>query len=343
MVTAVTMADRRYADSLPIGLFHCDDAGVCHFLNRRARELLADTIAGTAAPRWLDWFEDAGGVAAAWARARATATALTAPFLLGTTPALWLELTVAPARDGGYVGTLVPAAPPLNRFFATVGHELRQPLHAAGLFLGVLELAEQPPRQRELIDLVAQSLKSLEGMLGNLVALSRLDAGMMRPAFEPTDLGLVVERLRAEFAPLARTRGLDFRLYPRRIIAGRRRVRSDPLLLGTMLAPLIGNALTFTSRGGVLLGCRDRGRSIWFEVWDTGCGIAPDQQSRIFEPFFRIESGAATQSPERRGGLGLGIAIVAALSRLLDHPVSVCSMPGRGTLVRVKLPVISTG
>ena len=213
-----------------------------------------------------------------------------------------------------------------GRLLAAAGHDLRQPLQAIALFLNVLSSRAQDSRQRDILGKIETMLENWREMLNALLDISRLEAGLFTVKRESLDLDGFLERLAADYAPLAAARSLDLRRVPCRV-----RVDSDPLLLERLLRPLLANAVQYTDRGRLLIGCRRSGELIRIEIWDTGIGIAADQLALVFQPFQR---GA------RHKGLGLGLAIVDRLSRLLDHPVTVRSNVGRGSVFSVGIPSV---
>jgi PAS domain S-box-containing protein len=212
-----------------------------------------------------------------------------------------------------------------TRFMAGVGHDLLQPLQAARLFLSALaERIEDPA-----VGQIDASMHSVEHLLGELVEVSKLDSGVTTPEgcdFRVADL---LRPLGAEFALLARQHGLEFRLVPSSAA-----VHSDVALLRRILQNFLVNAVRYTPRGRILLGCRRRGDLISIEVWDSGVGIPEDKLREIFVEFHQLDG----TSPERGQGLGLGLAIVERLARLLDHPIDVRSRPGRGSCFSVVVP-----
>jgi two-component system CheB/CheR fusion protein len=165
-------------------------------------------------------------------------------------------------------------------------------------------------------------------MLGTLLDINQLEAGAIRP--EPVDFPIsdLLDRLRTEFAYHAQDRGLDWRVLPSRLV-----VQSDPRLLEQMIRNLLSNAMKYTNKGGVLLGCRRRGDKLRIEVWDTGLGIPQNQLRMIFQEFHQIDNPARDQ----RRGLGLGLAIVQRLGDLLGHAVEVRSIQGRGSVFSIEV------
>ncbi len=216
-----------------------------------------------------------------------------------------------------------------SRFLAAASHDLRQPLHAIGLFASALAEHARGPDERLLVQRISRSVDSLETYFSSLLDVSRLDAGAMVAEVSDVPANELLDRVAHDFAPVALERGLSLAVVPSRAY-----LRTDPMLIERILRNLVANALRYTTSGGVVVGCRRRGGAIALEVWDTGPGIAPQEHTRIFDEFYRGE--AAVDADQR--GLGLGLSIVARLAALLGHRVDFDSKPGRGSVFRVLLP-----
>ena len=212
-----------------------------------------------------------------------------------------------------------------SRLLAAVSHDLAQPLHAAKLFAHALrtQLDGEPAGA---LDRVIAALASSETLLDDLLDLSRLEAGGLKPEPSPFDLGALLAGLASEFGVLAAERGLRLRAVPTRSW-----VRSDGNLLRRVLQNFLSNAIGHTVRGRVLFGCRRCGDRVRVEVWDSGPGIAEQERLAIFDEF-RRGSGVRGQ------GLGLGLAIARRTADLLGHPLALRSWPGRGSVFSVELP-----
>jgi signal transduction histidine kinase/CheY-like chemotaxis protein len=221
-------------------------------------------------------------------------------------------------------------------FLAAASHDLRQPIHALGLYMGALRHRALEAPAREIVDRMGSSVAALDSLLDALLDMSRIDAGALVPQPRAFDVAALVHRLADEFAPEAEERGL--RLSARVGGSPPAAAWSDPILVERVLRNLIGNAVKYTEGGGVLVTCRPRGRgrgAVWrVEVWDTGPGIAPDEQERVFDEFYQ----AGNAQRDRLGGLGLGLAIVRRLALLLELPLTLHSRPGRGTRFALDLP-----
>lgn len=213
-----------------------------------------------------------------------------------------------------------------TELLAGASHDLRQPLQAARF---QLEIARLRPDTPGVLDRVDSSLGSLAVLLERLLGVSRLDAGAVVPSPRRFGLEQVFDRLLSDLGPSAGAKGIELRHVPSDAV-----VESDPDLLYEVLQNLLSNAIRYTAEGRVLLGCRRRGGAVAVQVLDTGPGIPEDQFEKIFRPFYRGRRPAGDAS----GGIGLGLAIVQRLARLLRHEVRVRSTVGRGTLFEVIVP-----
>ena len=217
-----------------------------------------------------------------------------------------------------------------TRFLAAASHDLLQPLHAARLFAGALAERPRGAKAGTLAHQLDQALGAVDELLQALLDISKLDAGALHPQPRPVVVGEVLESVAASFEPMAEQRGLGLRLVPSRAV-----VVTDPALLRRVLQNFVSNAIRYTRRGGVLIGCRRRNGRLAIEVWDTGPGIPEGKLGIIFEEFRRL----GTHEGDTPAGLGLGLAIVDRIARMLDHPVAVRSRPGRGSVFSVSLPL----
>ena len=218
-----------------------------------------------------------------------------------------------------------------SRFLAPASHDLRQPLHALNLLVAQLR-AEPTPTERQRLTLrVESAVASINGLFDGLLDISKLDAGVVAAEVSDFPLQQVLDRVEATLAEEARARGLHLHVRPHTAW-----VRSDPVLLERILDNLVANALRYTRRGGVLVGCRRRGGALRVEVWDTGIGIAPDKHDEIFAEFYQV----APAGTLRGEGLGLGLSIVSRLAQLLGHRIGLASRLGRGSCFSVTLPEV---
>jgi Na+/proline symporter/signal transduction histidine kinase len=215
-----------------------------------------------------------------------------------------------------------------TRFLAAASHDVLQPLNAARLYVTSLVERAQGGQEATLAGNIDASLEAVEEILGVLIEISRLDAGRLEPDITVFPLNEVFERLKVEFAPLAREKALDLR-----IVATQCWVRSDRRLLRRLLQNLLSNAIKYTATGKVLLGVRRRGDRLGILVCDTGPGIPRSKRTIIFKEFQRLEE---TASGVR--GLGLGLSIVERIGKVLGHSIGLQSMPGRGSTFSVELP-----
>lgn len=219
-----------------------------------------------------------------------------------------------------------------NRFLSTAAHDLRQPVHAMGLLAEAIALRSQgQPAMEALVAQWRLSMRSVSQMFDALLDLSRIESGTMalRPA--PVALAPLLADLHAQFLADAHDRQLALRL---RLPPADATVLADPVLLRQSLSNLLQNALRYTPRGGVLLGARRRGAQWRIEVWDTGVGVALEDQSRIYEPYFRPEQAWHVH----QSGHGLGLAVVARCATLMQAGLGLQSRLGRGSCFWLALP-----
>ena len=215
-------------------------------------------------------------------------------------------------------------------FLAAASHDLRQPLHALGLFLTALGHTGLDVHQRQLLGHVEASSGAASEMLNTLLDFSKVDAGVVSPRPTAFFLQPLLHKLEREFAPQAVAKGLVFRLRDTRLV-----LHADAQLLELILRNLLANAIRYTSRGGVLLACRRRGDRAVIEVWDTGLGVASSQHRAIFQEFHQL----GNPERDRKNGLGLGLAIVDGLARAMSAEVGLRSRLGQGSVFRVTLPL----
>jgi signal transduction histidine kinase len=210
-----------------------------------------------------------------------------------------------------------------NRFLASAAHDIRQPVHALGLYADWL--GSEPELVHELAPKIVESTKAVNALFDSLFDLVRLDQGKIKLNIEELRLDKLLHDVELQYRPLAEAKGLQFRV---RVAPGT--VVSDPILLQRLVGNLISNAVKYTQTGGVLVAARTCGGAPRIEIWDTGVGIAPAHQREIFREFFKVPSHAGTED-----GFGLGLYIVARLSHILGHPLQLASRPGRGTMFRL--------
>jgi CheY-like chemotaxis protein/anti-sigma regulatory factor (Ser/Thr protein kinase) len=174
----------------------------------------------------------------------------------------------------------------------------------------------------------------MEELFDALLDISRLDAGVVRPRFETFGLASVFDRLSFEYGPIAKQKGLSLRVMKTTAF-----VCTDASLFERIVRNLLSNAVRYTDRGGIVLGCRRQDGGLRVEVWDTGRGIAPEKHREIFREFAQLDAtDRDTRDRDPRKGLGLGLAIVDRLAKLLDHEVRLRSVPGKGSVFSVSVP-----
>ncbi|MEO1040503.1 MAG: PAS-domain containing protein [Pseudomonadota bacterium] len=224
-----------------------------------------------------------------------------------------------------------------TRFLAAASHDLLQPLAAARLLTSALEheLETGSPDARSLASRIDRSIENADRLLRALLDISRLDADGVTPQPGVFHLGELMEDAAAQFASRAEARGLSLRVAPTRMA-----VFSDRGLMTSILQNLVSNAVRYTETGAILIGARRAGDAVRLQVIDTGHGIAPEDQARIFREF---ERAGSKQKVEAEGGLGLGLAIVDRIARRLGHKLSLRSQPGQGSVFEISLPRASSG
>ena len=218
-----------------------------------------------------------------------------------------------------------------SRFLAAASHDLRQPLQTIALLQGILAAKVTDADCLKLITRLSESVDVMSGILNKLLDINQLEAGIVTPEPKNFPIGALLERLRADFTHQSRDLGLRFRM-----ITSHHNIKSDPTLLEQMIRNLISNALKYTSRGKVLVGCRRQSDRLRIEVWDTGPGIPESQLKAVFEEFHQLDNPAR----ERARGLGLGLSIVQRLADLLGHRIDVRSRPGKGSVFSIEVPCV---
>ena len=218
-----------------------------------------------------------------------------------------------------------------TRFLAAASHDILQPLNAARLYVTSLVERQNGGEDSRLVENIDDSLEAIEEILGALLDISRLDAGAMTPSISSFKIGDMMRSLEIEFAPIARAKALKLTFMPCSLP-----VESDRLMLRRLLQNLISNAIKYTPRGRVLVGCRRHGQSLQIGVYDTGVGIPVVKRGEIFKEFHRLEQGARIAR-----GLGLGLSIVERLARVLNHGIALDSNAGGGSCFSVTVPIAS--
>ncbi len=218
-----------------------------------------------------------------------------------------------------------------TRFLASASHDLRQPMHSLVLFL---EAARGRNKDRDvdgLLQKVDQSVQSLDALFESLLDISRLDSATISPRKTRFALAPMLAEIESRFAAIAAEKRISLRVR-----GSSAWVLSDPALLERIVSNLVSNAIRYTQRGGVLVGVRASGAKVRIEVWDTGIGIPTDKHDEVFQEFVQLDN----PERDRRKGLGLGLAIVQRLSRIMDHPIAVRSKTGGGTMMSVLVPAV---
>lgn len=218
-----------------------------------------------------------------------------------------------------------------SRFLAAASHDLRQPMHALGLFISELGQQSHTADSRRLVQRIAASAEAMENLLDSLLDISKLDAGVLQPSIRAFPLEPLLDRIAAQMRPMAEDHDLQLKVRPCRAW-----VESDPVLFERILTNLVSNALRYTTRGRVLVACRRRHGRLRVEVRDSGIGIAPEAQEIIFQEFVQLDNDERA----RDKGLGLGLAIVRRLIDLMGHGLDLRSAPQRGSVFAVEVPLV---
>lgn len=218
-----------------------------------------------------------------------------------------------------------------SRFLAVASHDLRQPLHALNLLAAQLRTEQDQAERARLALRIDTAIANMNELFNALLDISKLDAGAMTASIAELPVVGVLKRIEATFAAAARDKGLHFS-----VVTSTAWIRSDAILLERILLNLVSNAVRYTKEGGIVVGCRRSGAQLRIDVCDSGVGIPHDQQRSIFVEFYR---GAGSQQGPGEG-LGLGLAIVERLCALLEHPISLVSMVGKGTRFSVSVPMV---
>ena len=220
-----------------------------------------------------------------------------------------------------------------TQFFAAASHDLRQPLHAMGLFAEALRQRSHDPEVASLVNSINESVDALEGLFSELLDITRIDTGGVEVNPGPVRLRDVFSRLRLHFEPVAFEKGLMLSFRGEQHVA-----HTDPVLLERVLRNLVSNAIRYSDDGGVLVSCRPRNGKLLVQVWDSGIGISEATLPRIFDEFFQVQSKRPLEAHHRKG-LGLGLAIVKRLTALMDAPLSVRSRTGHGSVFSLEVPL----
>lgn len=215
-----------------------------------------------------------------------------------------------------------------TKFLAAASHDIRQPIHALGLFLEVLARSPLSQYQQQVLQNANSAFEASADMLNTLLDFSRIEAGVVEVQQRAFYLQPILNKLENEMAPLAANKNLIYRSKESHAI-----VMSDPIILELILRNLISNAIRYTDKGGVLIACRKRGNFTSLEIWDTGIGIEPIHHENIFNEFYQL----GNTERDRRKGLGLGLAIVRGYANRLKHSLLFASKPKRGSVFKIEL------
>ena len=217
-----------------------------------------------------------------------------------------------------------------SRFLAAASHDLRQPLHALNLFVAQLRDEPDPAARGRLIARIDAAVGAMNELFEAVLDMSRLDAGVLEPNLSDFPIERLLKRIEGTFTDVAREKGLCLA-----VVSSSAWVRSDFILLERIVLNLASNAVRYTARGGVVIGCRRRGNRLRVDVCDSGPGIPQDQRQHIFREFYQLGE------PDGRAGLGLGLSIVDRLGQLLKHPVELASHSGKGSRFSIWIPLVA--
>lgn len=215
-----------------------------------------------------------------------------------------------------------------SSFLAAASHDLRQPLQALSSLSGALLPRIQDAEANNAIKRIGHSVDTMNGILNSLLDVNRLESGIARPLLKTVRINDIFDSVAADFSDLAKERGLEFRVVRSRLL-----IHSDERMLEQMIRNLLSNAIRYTHRGKILMGCRRTADKVRLEVWDSGVGIMGEHIHRIFDEYYQVPSHAEL------GGVGLGLAIVQRLGKLLDHKIHIRSVPGKGSGFSVEVPL----
>lgn len=220
-----------------------------------------------------------------------------------------------------------------TRFLAAAGHDLRQPLAAANLFIDALKLTKPTAHQDQIIQRLDQTMSTFNGLLAALLDISKLDAGIIKPKYISINVVEIFDWLEQSFAPMASNKQLGFKVhFPMREALV---IHTDIDLTKSVLMNLVSNAIKYTPAGSILVSARRRGSDVLFQVWDTGIGIQKEQIEHIFDEFYQINN----PQRDRTAGLGLGLAIVKRALMLLGKTITCRSQNGHGSVFEFSLPL----
>lgn len=236
-----------------------------------------------------------------------------------------IELALRDARDAAQ-----EANNSKDKYLAAASHDLLQPLNAARLLISTLRERELPAPEKHLLERAHMALEGAEDLLADLLDIARLDQSAVTPSLSVCCLGELFQTLASEFEPVAQVAGVKLTFIRSTLC-----VYTDYHLLVRIIRNLLSNACRYTSSGRILLGVRRRGDQVRIEVWDTGVGIALDQQEKIFQEFNQLGRNNTSGSK----GVGLGLAIVERIATILGTKIELRSTEGRGSCFSVEVPL----
>lgn len=301
--------------------------------------LMCPAVVRIATEPTLAWRYQFSGVmilllAVTWLLGRHFAAALNQAIELKTqTEALAEQLAVEKSEAESARREAEAASRAKTQFFAAASHDLRQPLHAMGLFGEALRARSSDPQALRLIDSINESVDALESLFGQLLDVTKMDSGAVEVKMQAFKVRDLFARLKLTFEPAAFEKGLSLSFHGAGHIA-----QADPLHLERILRNLVSNAIRYTEDGGVVVACRARAGALLFQVWDSGMGIPADQLPRIFDEFYQVDPARPVEAHQRKG-LGLGLSIVKRLAALMGTQISVHSRPGCGTVFSFLIPM----
>lgn len=217
---------------------------------------------------------------------------------------------------------------------ARVGHDLRQPIHAANLFLSTLRFEKNPQKVLDLVEKIERSLSGIDSLLSQTLDLAQMESGAIAGQSQAFALDPLLDIVEVRFASIAKERGLSWKVTRARGLT----VKTDPTIMTEILMNLLSNAFRYTEAGGVLLGVRIRHKSALVQVWDTGMGISKSNLPKIFNDFYQIRDGNK-QIKRNSAGTGLGLGIVKRLTAFLGLALNVRSVFGRGSRFELRIPL----
>jgi two-component system CheB/CheR fusion protein len=219
-----------------------------------------------------------------------------------------------------------------TRFLAAASHDLRQPLQAIASHTDLLAISNTDPTLAKSIKQLGDATLAMQELLEALLDITKLETGTMRPELRTFSVSTLLGQLEVQYKSIVMEKGLTLKFIPCTAV-----VRSDPTLLRVILQNLISNAIKYTHRGKVIIGCRHRGDRISIEVWDSGIGIPEDEQGAIFEEFYQLDNPAR----DRNKGVGIGLTIVKRIADLLNHPLYMHSIVGKGSSFAIQVPFVN--